>query len=88
VAVVRGEDGALRQLHLDYRHDDSRGGSVGGGAAERPVVASGHGVVDGDHPRIVVDLDGATDAASRATTPRDDHAHGRRPEGAGGVGGG
>jgi N-acetylmuramoyl-L-alanine amidase len=62
VAVVRGEDGALRRLHLDLPSRTTvAAGALGGGAAERPVASVRVGVVDGDHPRIVVDLDGATD---------------------------
>ena len=62
VAVVRGEDGTLRRLHLDLPSRTTvAAGALGGGTAERPVGNVRVGVVDGDHPRVVVDLEGATD---------------------------
>jgi N-acetylmuramoyl-L-alanine amidase len=62
VAVVRGDGGELRRLHLDLPpHTTVAPGVVGGGTAELPVAGVRVGIVDGDHPRVVVDLDGATD---------------------------
>jgi N-acetylmuramoyl-L-alanine amidase len=60
-AVVRGDDGALRRIHVDLPDDTAIAGGVVAAEALSPVVRVRAGLVDGNRPRIVIDVDGATD---------------------------
>jgi N-acetylmuramoyl-L-alanine amidase len=61
-AVVRDEQGALRRIHVDLpRGTVIGGGTIRGGGSEPPVLRVRAGLVDGDHARVVIEVDGATD---------------------------
>lgn len=62
VSVVRDDDGVLRRIQVDL----PSGTTIARGAAPRdatepPVARVRVGLADGDRPRVVVDVDGATD---------------------------
>jgi N-acetylmuramoyl-L-alanine amidase len=61
VGAVRDDDGTLRRIHVDLPRGTSIASGVATGAVEPPIVRVRTGLVDGDRPRIVVDVDGATD---------------------------
>ena len=61
-AVVQGDDGDLRRIHVDLPDGTTIArGAAPSGATEPPVARVRVGVVEPDHPRIVIELDGATD---------------------------
>jgi N-acetylmuramoyl-L-alanine amidase len=61
-AVVHGEDGELRRIHVDLPDGTAIApGAAPSGTTELPVTRVRVGVVEPDHPRIVIEVDGATD---------------------------
>jgi N-acetylmuramoyl-L-alanine amidase len=61
VAIVRGEDGGLRRIHVDLPAGTTiRAGAAPSGAGELPVVRVRTGMAD-DHARVVIETDDALD---------------------------
>ena len=60
-AVVRGEDGALRRINVDLPDDTAIAGGIVATESLAPVTRVRAGLVDGSRPRVVIDVDGATD---------------------------
>ena len=63
LAAVRDEDGTLRRIHVDLPGGTTvaRGAGPPAGARELPVTRIGVGLVEPDRPRVVIEVDGATD---------------------------
>ena len=60
-AVVHGEDGELRRIHVDLPDGTAIAPGAAPNVSELPVARVRVGVVEPDHPRIVIEVDGATD---------------------------
>lgn len=62
VDAVRDEDGALRRIHVDLPGGTTVvRGAAPAGVRELPVTRIGVGLVEPDRPRVVIEVDGATD---------------------------
>ena len=61
VSVVRGDDGSLRRINVDLPNGTAIGPGAGAAEPLGPVARVRAGLVDGEHPRVVVDVEGATD---------------------------
>jgi len=60
-AVVRAEEGGLRRINVDLPAGTTIAGGVAPTDGLLPVLRVRAGLVDGDHPRVVIDVDQATD---------------------------
>ena len=62
ITAIRDDDGALRRLHVDLPGNTTVAAAAArSGAPEPPITRVGVGLIEPNRPRVVIDVDGATD---------------------------